>query len=267
MRVSIWQQFSSNHSSQFTVVGKFKTIEDAARAAAAIEAMIRAAVEWIQQPENAEVLQQAETKGLFSATPPEREFAEKLGLDWGPSRYGEMFFKDWSYQVITLDNLLFVDGNESSRGAYPFDAVVAKLGGEVYVHGTLATKIVEVKRKADDAPRKYREETGDYASLTVSVSCVAPDDAAAARIETEYGDYQARMSASRGSPEWDLFSTPWEEFGGLSSTTGNLRREGARLFFIDLQIFHISEGFPAMIDYFRARGCTDIRYEFHEERF
>jgi hypothetical protein len=42
MRLSIWQQFSSNHSSNFTAVGRFDTPEKAAAARQTFEQMLRA---------------------------------------------------------------------------------------------------------------------------------------------------------------------------------------------------------------------------------
>jgi hypothetical protein len=41
MRVSIWQQFSSNHSSFFTVAGIFKTVELAEKATHELRSIIK----------------------------------------------------------------------------------------------------------------------------------------------------------------------------------------------------------------------------------
>jgi hypothetical protein len=46
MRVSIWQQFSSNHSGHFWVVGTFKTVEDAQKAYDELRAMLTEIDRW-----------------------------------------------------------------------------------------------------------------------------------------------------------------------------------------------------------------------------
>jgi hypothetical protein len=266
MRVSIWQQFSSNHSARFTVVGKFKTTEDAASAAEAITNMTRAAVEWMQRRENAEVLEQREQGELVPATPPEREFAEKLGVSWGFARFGDMFTDRWQRAVTVFDTLVLIDGTESDYGAHPYDAIVARLGGEVYVDGTLRMETVEMQLSGDDEPRTYLDDPGDYSRLTASVSCRAADSDSAAQIQAEYEGYQERERATRGTNDWELFNTPWAEPGKQSSVSGELSRDGVNLNFSGLEFFHLVEGFPAMLSYLRAKGCTEIQYTFMEKR-
>lgn len=46
MRISIWQQFSSNHSSGFTVVGEFATRSEAENAANKIREILYRLKDW-----------------------------------------------------------------------------------------------------------------------------------------------------------------------------------------------------------------------------
>lgn len=269
MKLSIWHQFSSNHSSRFTVIGIFKTPEDAAIAVETIEAMTKAAVDWMQKPENTALQERAADGRLIPATPPEREFAEQMGVEWKLSRYGDMFEAGWSRPMVIFDNLLFIDGTESNFGAYPYDDIVARLGGEVHVSGTLRTEIVEMQLSEDDKPEIYLDEGGSYSKLAITVSCQAPDESAASQIENEYLEFRMHVEQEKGStrPEW-TFRTPWSAYGRgrYSTVSGNLRRDGRLLTYDGLAFFHPADGFPAMISYLRAKGCTDIHYEFIEAR-
>ena len=58
MRISIWQQFSSNHSSSFTIIGTFENSEAAQRAAIEFRAILEKIVGWYQEPSHEAVLSQ-----------------------------------------------------------------------------------------------------------------------------------------------------------------------------------------------------------------
>jgi hypothetical protein len=52
MRVSIWNQFSSNHSGSMTIVGNFETIEKAMEAEGTLRQIIEEVNDWFDRPEN-----------------------------------------------------------------------------------------------------------------------------------------------------------------------------------------------------------------------
>jgi hypothetical protein len=79
MRLSIWQQYSSNHSGAYFVVGIFATNEDALHAENELKDMLRSIDVWHRaNPHAAE----HSDGSLF---PPEREAAEKYHAEWPQS--------------------------------------------------------------------------------------------------------------------------------------------------------------------------------------
>src|SRR5690349_9258917 len=97
MRVSLWRQFSSNHSSRFAVVGRFETVADAERVASRFRALFAALVEW--ESGRSAAWAQAVDEGaagqkrldryhalfpdvLNEVHQPERAFSQQYGLEW-----------------------------------------------------------------------------------------------------------------------------------------------------------------------------------------
>ena len=82
MRVSIWRQFSSNHSNSFTVIGTFKTPEIAYTVADRLRTILVEIAQWYEaDPEWAANYQEL---GLLS--PPEVEYSEQYGIAWGQNQ-------------------------------------------------------------------------------------------------------------------------------------------------------------------------------------
>lgn len=144
MRISLWQQFSSNHSADFELVGTFETAEKAEDAANELRYMLTTIRDWYGQ-----WFSQA-TKEEISAfwrseelTPPEKEFKAKYDIAW--STHAEdrttplrLDWLNWAYDepigtiVKTYRNLVFLDNiGQTWCGPSPFDSIVAKLGGRV----------------------------------------------------------------------------------------------------------------------------------------
>jgi hypothetical protein len=262
LRLSIWEQFSSNHSSRFTVVGVFHSADEANRAADTIMAVRQATNDWLKSPENDELRERVENGGfaILPAAPPECEFAVKMGITWEYSRVNDWYF------AIAFDDLLFIDGSESSMGARPMDEIVARLGGRVYTEGTTATTVEESTLPGKDTAQLYFEDAGPHTRLTTAVTCKAPSETVAAEIEREFAEYLTR-SCSPDNPDTPeaIFNTPWQAYqeeNFYSSVDGLLHRDGSKLSFVNLSFFDITGGFPAMIKYLRAKGCEDVRYEF-----
>ena len=88
MRIRVWRQFSSNHSSHFTVVGRFESEEQAREATGRFVSVLEAIDEWRRAPENQKWIEEQEhLDGGFSTniplTPPEIEFSKQYDVDWG----------------------------------------------------------------------------------------------------------------------------------------------------------------------------------------
>ena len=126
VKVSIWQQFSSNHSGSFAVVGRFAS-EDAAKAAAEkLAELVRRIDQWHENTAN-ETAYQNDPSPL---TPVEesirKEYAieewDYQGIDWY-GQYGPI-------QQIGRDIYFWV--GETWGTPKPVSTLLAKLGGQAY---------------------------------------------------------------------------------------------------------------------------------------
>ncbi|MBZ0315592.1 MAG: hypothetical protein K8L91_04170 [Anaerolineae bacterium] len=71
MRISIWQQFSSNHSSKFTIVGRFGTEQEA-------EAVANQLLTWMKSI----IREKVETNYELDLTFTEQKIRDTYNLDW-----------------------------------------------------------------------------------------------------------------------------------------------------------------------------------------
>jgi hypothetical protein len=173
MRVSIWQQWASNHSSWFSLVGKFATAQDAQRAGQEVRRIIRRFAELEHE-------HQWEYYPYLS----EEEFAQLktlLGLGYEITyKYSYHYLPEWAtanevelhFFVTVIDEHVFLcdrgysgDGN----GPGPFASILLNLGAEVL----------------DDTYSR------------VSITCRAPDEETAQAIHETAGTYITFKSLSR----------------------------------------------------------------------
>jgi hypothetical protein len=240
VKLTIWQGFSSNHSSRFTVVGVFESPEKAAQAAKVFTDLRQAVTDWYNQPENA-AARQDWAIGEFDPTPPELALAERMQIAWG------FYAADWLWvgmadhePVEVVDSLLILDGTESEAGAHPADRLIERLGGRAVVNGA-------------------KDDEGDETIAELSLTCLAPSEAAAEHIEHVVTDLDIRPDASLPN-SWPHFIGP----PGASILAGQLQRDG-RTLSITCQFYHIATSLQGLLTYLHDHGCTDIRYNFTEK--
>ena len=161
MQVSIWQQFSSNHSSRFTVVGEFETPEAAQKAADILRQFAETIRQWYA--ENPDADEDWNAGGPVLPIPPELEFSRQHNIEWGDHAHDWLFGE--AVPVTHIARLVFVNGTESDFGAKPLDDVLERLGGNVKVDGTIIYSESDDGWLTDEA----------YFSVSVSVTCLAPD--------------------------------------------------------------------------------------------
>jgi len=246
MQISIWSAFSSNHSASFTVVGVFSTPEHAQEAGDILTALLSTIVDWYHKPENAAARAEWEG-GNVETSPAELAIAEQLGIAWPEESL------DWLWSdvpnlepVKVVDNLVFIEGPDSAQGAHPADDLVRSVGGQALISGSIG---------GPNEPANW---------LWVILNCVAPDDATAEAIERTTNDSVMLLDEDRGQ----TIDTRWLNFVGPAGFTidkGAMRRAGRSLVFVGA-FGVVAKDFPAMLAYLRERGCTDIRYEFIEQR-
>ena len=196
MKVTLWQQFSSNHSSHFKIVGVFDAPGDAEKAVAEIKSILGTISQWHKDnPDEAEALYQRWGSG--EEWPPalskaEQELAKQYNVKW-PA--GIDWFDDVRIHV-SLGHLVLIDTKfQTDWGPQPFDAIINRLGGYGLVVGTSIG--------------------GDYfGGIMVLLQCEAPDGKVAQEIatekETEWETETIRVYGHRLTFEWDYDEGMWE---------------------------------------------------------
>jgi len=248
MRLSIWQQFSSNHSARFTVVGVFDTPEAAQKATDELNRLMKAIAQWHTEPQYPERLEGRETGELPPPSDPELEFSQQHGIDW--SDYGiDWFWTDEAERsIIHVDTLVFINGPESDVGPGPADQLVEWLGGQALIDGTVDG---------------YE---GPFNRVTVDVSCFAPDIATAERVRKDFQDYQ-HLRQERQQPG-DTFKTPWHSYSQMhevsSVLSGTVKTKDSNVYFEKLWLWRLGYGLPSLLAYLKDNGCIDIQCKLKE---
>ncbi len=236
MRISIWQQWASNHSGSFTVVGKFQTHAAATKAAGDLRHIIATITDWYRRTENADADERrlnaiGEFMGALPLSPPEVEYAQQYGIDWNGRGIDWFTLEDNLKAVHQFGRLVFVENTGDTWSLWmPFDDLLEKMGADVAI------------------------EAEPYAPpLTVNLSCLAPDEAIAeqitdlARASLSEPDFQKQMPGVLTS------------FPPLSDM--HIERDGRRVILRHIDAPPIYDSLPRIIEYLVAQGCSDIEYD------
>ena len=139
MKVSIWQQFSSNNSSTFTVAGRFATVEQAQEAHQEITNLLTAIAKWYNLPENAAVRRKigppARLTG-YPLTPIEDEYSKKYNIDWGDPIDWAINESRISEAVQRLDTTVLVQNGyplrDSTMSCHPINVLLERMGARTW---------------------------------------------------------------------------------------------------------------------------------------
>ncbi|MBZ0287954.1 MAG: hypothetical protein K8I30_10095 [Anaerolineae bacterium] len=265
MRVSIWQQFSSNHSSSFSVVGRFQSVEDAERVASRFRALFTAVVEWDaarraawDQAENEESDGQKRLARYHALFPdvlndlhqPEREFSQQYGLDWKESidwLWGEF---DPLEMVSVVGQDVFVTTNSMTwhRPQSVIDAMI--------LWGSGATV----------------SEEGDERFLDVALTFHAPSEATAVQITEVVQaliDFDDEVDEPP-PPPWmpdallsDETDFSYSFFYDIVGSDDHIIRDGLSVR-AKLRFWHTGYALPAFVAWLGRLGCSDIHYQLAE---
>jgi hypothetical protein len=296
MHLSIWQQWASNHSSEFSLVGEFATADEARRAGQEIERIIerlhQLADEFISGGEF--WLHQEEAERLRNV----------LGL---PAEMQFQYFPEWVVpadtgftNVTVIDRHLFLSDRGRSgdgNGYEPFDQIITHWGGQL-AGGTV---------------------------ILVTLSCIAPDEATATRLHAQTTSYLRTVTRGRklcgtevqpwlvyrdgirDPREADLIEaarnyiawmTGYHQYKGSGSALEaadqaipphplqavirhfwvdtelacfwmwsrdmRIEQEMTRLTFVDFLFHNTGRGLQALMAWLKDNGCTDLVYSYRE---
>lgn len=130
MKIKIWQQFASNHSAQYTVVGTFENDQEAQNVARVIEQLLMDMMQWYDQNNKSFQL---------TPTPAEEKLAEQFGINWQKSI-------DWVYlsfrfendhdplkYFVQIDNRVMIETNyiHTWQPGDQFDSLLKAMGAQV----------------------------------------------------------------------------------------------------------------------------------------
>lgn len=233
MRISIWQQFSSNHSNNFQVVGVFKSVETAVEAREKLREILHLVLEFgIDYQDGVPNFAEFVTAKEFDIEWPQT-------LDW---------VSDEMHEVVQFDHYVWC-GNivgETWLGAPPIDKLMQKLGGEILVYQGIGLMV-----------------------LAAELTCTAPNHKTAKKIFADLQPYLELLRQAKGRDQ----IPPWREYADKHETHyyyadhayyGYIRQIREKLEFSKLTFARIGHGLPALIAYLRANECTDIKYSIQE---
>jgi hypothetical protein len=234
MKLSIWQQFSSNHSGSFSVVGKFKSGQEAQTAAQKLLADIEKIGAWHEE-------HPGEYDFQGPPHPPEQEIIDRYQLNWDEEfGFGEDALA--SIDIIIFENLLLLEIAET-RSNMQHEVLkqwVEKLGA------TNAGMLSELEG-----------EQMNY--LQIHLSFDAPDETTAADIE-EKTSTSLKAAINHDPSEM----VEWLQFDELDNLEkGIVTRNGLHLT-LTVMLNHPVEDIQMLINKLREQGCTNFDYTFED---
>jgi len=178
MKISFWQQFSSNHSASFTVLGRFETIEKAQDAEATLKTLLKA----IQE---ARGFDQYAYKEKFLSWP-EYEAGEKYGIRWEQSL--DWIGNELSEHLIRFENNVFLTTalSDTWQNANVMLSLMKHLTDDVYL-------------------RQY--EAREERLILTALECVYPNDQTGREITDEISQYLRPATIEFSIPPWEIYSS------------------------------------------------------------
>jgi hypothetical protein len=204
MKISIWQQFSSNHSASYTVIGKFGTAQEAEAAAEALKELLQELIvdygDWY-------------SRGLVLRG---KHIGERFGFDWQEDiDWLHEYYrnrKNPSREIKTFENRVFVGPIgfriHTWQNGHQFENLLNAFGAK-----TLRTSTFAYSPDGKD----------DNATIEFIMHCEAPIEGQATEI---FQLLQMHLQNKISQWDWLAFHPDWEQLSkGLS--LAEIRREEA----------------------------------------
>lgn len=201
MKLSIWQQFSSNHSSSFTVVGEFATRIEAEKAADKIREILQGLDDWHTQHE--EEMDDWWRSGDWANDPSpfEKDLAAQYNIEW---RGAIDWFREANVRIV-LDRLLYITpGSRPEADGQPFDQLINRLGGKGYHEGNV-----------------YGDDTG---WILFNLTCQTPDESIATEIYKRRLGFNRRIK--RNGTQLNFYRWRFDEHPELPTLIAQLEAYG-----------------------------------------
>lgn len=235
MKLKIWQQFSSNHSGSFTVVGVFDSPQQAEAAVTELTSIFQNLFAWYKA--------NPKEPRPFLDDPPssaEREIIEKydLATEINLGLAGED--AQASLTTKSLDRFLILHIHETwwNEGQAGLATLVGKMG-------------------AGSKGMNWELNHDFMSQLTIRLRAIAPDEATAQAI---FDETRAALDKTEKTGLWLTLDLAWcKEIMELS-----VEMAGRTLIF-QLSDLYVHEHFTALIGYLQSHSFTDFDAELTEE--
>jgi hypothetical protein len=206
MRLSLWQQFSSNHSGFFWVVGTFKTVEAAQHAYNELRAMLQRIDRWHQ--EHPDAMTQITNNDPL---PPEIEIAKQYNVPWPET----IDWTNWAnYNLVSYPSFANIDPQKSAAAL--IDKAIWIAGRTIEVSSpdqtwmTVQPFLGLLQRFGADAFGYDLKsvESGAYEGTNhkLKFSFAAPGETKASILEKAIRDYLEKLPVIS-----DVNPPPWKE--------------------------------------------------------
>jgi hypothetical protein len=181
MRVSIWQQFSSNHSAHFTVVGTFFSAAEANTAAEKIRAILRELEAWWDALTPEEQLHWDNQLEAGRPTPIEQEIGNRFQVEW-PNGINWFSYQTWDHNQLPVhvhEESVFV----RTPHLYdwycpkPFDQLLQIFGAQVAMKTEACVKFPDTRLLADINFQAADEKKADWLQKVFTADFSVPPGA------------------------------------------------------------------------------------------
>ena len=173
MKLTLWQQFSSNHSANYVIVGVFDSVEAAREAGAKIRQHVVDIAEWSDQ-----------FKGdRWQLSPIEENLAREYHFDWKqavdwlhafPHFYRPPYQREPQEHVTHFDRLVFIDAPAASstwQTGHQFANLMFAMGAQVYSD-------IYMGEDPDDGHDVFK-------NIDLDIQCTAPTVDAAINLQSQ----------------------------------------------------------------------------------
>lgn len=286
MKLSIWQQFSSNHSADFVVIGKFTTLQKAEEVAEIFRRIFT---------EITEDRRKHIESGLETLTPREQEIKQQYQIQ---SEWNESLVWTYNAEITIVDNHLLIENKLLSQNwtnsAYIVEEILQTYTPDTWVADTgdsfrdfitfdlycvapnerLAIQIYEkfsahhqilvmdtpdrefidyykvlLVRAQDEGDTKQAEKLAEKVELLERL------------FETAYGDPQLPPDEFSETGQFELGWETNDYF--VHHPQQGVRRNGRVIEFIDVELGPDMDDLQVFIGWLRELGFKDIEYQFH----
>ncbi|QPC83691.1 hypothetical protein G4Y79_04730 [Phototrophicus methaneseepsis] len=282
MKISIWRQFSSNHSANFTIVGTFDSASAAQRTADSLRDDLRRIIAWYSQ--NEPYRQQVLDMATIEPTPIEKDMATQYGIHHeqvidflANSRYHDDM-------VQVFENHVFVsNGNvETFIGPNMFDQLMMKLGAKIALE-VEGGEAVLVDIACEVPSKQIGDEIIQEADLSDETNVIKAwpwvvnhpksrelDDILSG-IKTFVENYHTQSDHKSSSVEainndYRISQIILCVSARLqqSRTAAEVTLDDRQLAFRGLNFSKIAVGLPAFLTWLESKGCKNIHHSIYQ---